>query len=31
LEQWAGPLLAKLAPAQREQFARSIALDLRRS
>jgi phage virion morphogenesis protein len=31
LEQWAGPLLAKLAPAQRGQLARSIALDLRRS
>lgn len=31
LEQWVGPLLAKLAPAQRQQLARSIALDLRRS
>jgi len=31
LEQWAGPLLAKLAPAQRRQLARSIAVDLRRS
>jgi phage virion morphogenesis protein len=31
LEQWAGPLLAKLAPAQRQQLARTIALDLRRS
>lgn len=31
LEQWAGPLLAKLAPAQRRQLARTIAVDLRRS
>jgi phage virion morphogenesis protein len=31
LELWAAPLLAKLAPAQRRQFARTIALDLRRS
>lgn len=31
LEQWAGPLIAKLAPAQRQQLARTIALDLRRS
>lgn len=31
LEQWAAPLLAKLAPTQRRQLARCIALDLRRS
>lgn len=31
LELWAAPLLAKLAPAQRRQLARTIALDLRRS
>lgn len=31
LELWATPLLAKLAPPQRRQLARSIALDLRRS
>jgi len=31
LEQWATPLLAKLAPSQRRQLARTIALDLRRS
>lgn len=31
LEQWAAPLLAKLAPTQRRQLARTIALDLRRS
>lgn len=31
LEQWAGPLLAKLAPTQRRQLARTIAVDLRRS
>lgn len=30
LELWAAPLLAKLAPAQRQQLARTIALDLRR-
>ena len=31
LELWAAPWLAKLAPAQRRQLARTIALDLRRS
>lgn len=31
LELWAAPLLAKLAPAQRRELARTIALDLRRS
>lgn len=31
LELWAAPLLAKIAPAQRRQLARSIALELRRS
>jgi phage virion morphogenesis protein len=31
LELWAAPLLAKLAPTQRRQLARAIALDLRRS
>jgi len=31
LELWAAPLLAKLAPAQRRQLARTIALDLRRA
>lgn len=31
LELWVAPLLAKLAPAQRRQLARSIALELRRS
>lgn len=31
LELWAAPLLAKLAPAQRRQLARAIALDLRRA
>lgn len=31
LELWAAPLLVKLAPAQRRQLARTIALDLRRS
>lgn len=31
LELWAAPLLAKLAPEQRRQLARTIALDLRRS
>lgn len=31
LELWAAPLLAKLAPTQRRQLARTIALDLRRS
>jgi phage virion morphogenesis protein len=31
LELWVAPLLAKLAPAQRRQLARTIALDLRRS
>lgn len=31
LELWAAPLLAKLAPPQRRQLARTIALDLRRS
>jgi phage virion morphogenesis protein len=29
LELWAAPLLAKLAPAQRRQLARTIALELR--
>lgn len=31
LELWVAPLLAKLAPAQRRQLARTIALDLRRA
>lgn len=31
LEGWATPLLAKLAPMQRRELARTIALDLRRS
>ena len=31
LELWAAPLLAKLAPTQRRQLARTIALDLRRA
>lgn len=31
LEQWAGALLAKLAPAARRKLARTIAQDLRRS
>jgi phage virion morphogenesis protein len=31
LEVWVSPLLAKLAPAQRRQLARTIALDLRRA
>lgn len=31
LERWVAPLLAKLAPAQRRQLARTIALELRRS
>jgi phage virion morphogenesis protein len=31
LELWAAPLLAKLAPAQRQQLARTVALDLRRA
>lgn len=31
LELWAAPLLAKLAPVQRRQLARTIALDLRRA
>jgi phage virion morphogenesis protein len=31
LELWAAPLLAKLAPTQRRQLARTLALDLRRA
>jgi phage virion morphogenesis protein len=31
LELWATPLLAKLAPSQRRQLARTVALDLRRA
>lgn len=31
LELWAAPLLAKLAPTQRRQLARTIALNLRRA
>jgi len=31
LDLWVAPLLAKLAPAQRRQLARTLALDLRRA
>jgi phage virion morphogenesis protein len=31
LELWVAPLLAKIAPAQRRQLARTLALDLRRA